>query len=209
MESPNSDSSVESQFRKGFLGLLETLRFSVVLLHNELGKQAPAVEKAKPAENSTEVPAAKITWDNFEDEKTLAVPEPAADEAPKQEEKSPAVFELLEGKNSFITRIENLKHNVAYQPEIHLKEMTVMIQEFDNLKKDMVEVLQSKIASQHKNPFFSAANVLKKSIDQINQNWIKLDDKAKTLQIHTATIPEEVRANQLSSGTHTRAAKRF
>jgi hypothetical protein len=172
MELPSSNSSVETQFRKGFLGLLETLRFSVVLLHNELGRQAPAAVTTK------------------------------------ENEQSPDVLELMEGKNNFITRIEHLKHNVAYHPGIHLKEMKDMIQEFDKLKTDIVEVLQSKIASPHANPatLFGRGDVLKKSINQINQNWIKLE--GNTLQIHTATIPEEVHANKLSSGTHTRAAKR-
>jgi hypothetical protein len=173
MESPNSNSSAETQFRQGFLGLLETLRFSVVSLHNELGRQAP---------------------------------EPTT--AAKNDEPNPDALELVDGKNNFITRIEKLKHDVAYHPEIHLKEMRGMIHEFDSLKTDLVTELQTKIASQRTNPsaFFSnkSNEALHKSIEQINQNWIKIE--GNKLQIHTASIPEEVYANKLSSGT---SVKRF
>jgi hypothetical protein len=173
MESPSSNSSVETQFRQGFLGLLETLRFSVVSLHNELGRQAPEIKT------------------------------PAKDGEP-----NPDALELVDGKNNFITRIEKLKHDVAYHPGIHLKVMRTMILEFESLKTDLINELQNKIASQRTNPsaFFSNRKneALSKSIEQISQNWIKIEDNK--LKIHTASIPEEVYANKLSSGT---PAKRF
>jgi hypothetical protein len=47
--------------------------------------------------------------------------------------------------------------------------------------------------------------VLKQAIERINQNWIEIKDKQ--LQIHTLKIPEEIKANQLSSGMHLRGTK--
>ncbi|MES2217501.1 MAG: hypothetical protein V4501_03720 [Pseudomonadota bacterium] len=226
MESPNSNSPAETQFRNGFLGLLETLRFSIVLLHNELVKQIqinPEDEQEKSlgvldalqfcSTLLPDITAGSLIILRF----AQAVLQNVVDKQLKVnpgDGKTPAVLELVDGKNNFITRIEHLKHNVAFHPEIRLKEMMQMIDEFKTLKTDIINVLQTKVADQNRhNPqqFFSPARnlglaqVLRKSIEQINQNRIEIT--GTTLQIHTATIPEEVNANRLSSGTM-RAVKR-
>jgi hypothetical protein len=182
MEIPNSNAAVKDQFRKDFLNLLETLRFSIVVLHNELHRiDNPTAAKIKPIEG---------------------------------EVNTSLVAELLEGKDSFVTRIENFKHDVDYQQNMDVAEMKILIERFQTLKTDIITVLQAKVSEQNQNhpqKLFSPAKnlnlamVLKQAIERINQNWIEIKDKQ--LQIHTLKIPEEIKANQLSSGMHLRGTK--
>jgi hypothetical protein len=179
MAEPSTNSPAESQFRKGFLGLLETLRFSIVLLHNELVKHTQA-------------------------------------NTPNDPEKTANSFELVYGKNNFINRIEQLKHDVAYQPAINRVAMAKLIDHFNTIKTDLLTVLDTKLADESRhNPilFFTptkntgVVDVLQKSLEQIKQNTIEIS--GTTLQIRSASIPEEVNANRLSSGTNLSAAKRL
>ena len=179
MAEPGVNSPAETQFRKGFLGLLETMRFSIVLLHNELVKHTQA-------------------------------------NTPNDPERTANAFVLVEGKNNFINRIEQLKHDVAYQPQINRIEMAKLIENFNTIKTDLLSVLDTKLADESRhNPilFFTptknlgVVDVLQKSIGQIKENTIEIS--GTTLQIHSASIPEEINANRLSSGTHLSAAKRL
>jgi hypothetical protein len=117
---------------------------------------------------------------------------------------SQALMRLLEGENNFINRIENMKRDVSHSPKISINEM---IKNFDELKSDLLTVLQDRINEENKPQtgpgMFGGvkksvlAEILETSKTQINKNTIMRE--GSSIKIDFAINPREILAQSPGS----------